>query len=195
MVLPFGARIILQVLFREAMEQALHFARQADERIPGPVYREIVAAGINDADFAPELRQRAQHLQFAGEELLVKHRERNVLLDAVHAAQAQPEVIDIAAEYAPDGAALCAARQCLHRRGRFSVVRRRRVARHHDAIRREIRSQAPGIFPISRRHFAGIFGRPTHRRCFPHLRAQFPGEVGIGLGMAGALGNTECFGS
>ena len=40
-----GARILFQILFGEAVEQALHFARQPDQRVPGAVHREIVAAG------------------------------------------------------------------------------------------------------------------------------------------------------
>ena len=38
----------------EAMEQALQFRGQADERVPGSIHREVVAAGVDHGDLAPE---------------------------------------------------------------------------------------------------------------------------------------------
>ena len=148
--LALRPRILLQILFGKAVEQALHLARQRDQGVPGTVHREIVAAGIDDAHLAPELRQGAEHFQLAGEELLVKHRKRHVLFDTVNPAQAHAEVVHVAAQHAPDGAPLRAARQRLHRSCRLAVVGGRRVARHHDAVRREIRGQGPAVLALPR---------------------------------------------
>ena len=181
MVLPSAPGKVLQVLFGEAVEQALHFARQRDQRVPGAVDREIVAAGIDDAHLAPELGHGAQHFQLAGEELLVEHRKRHVLLDGLHAPQAQAEIVHVAAQHAPDGAALRAAGQRLHRwRRSIAVVAGRGVARQHDAVGREVGGQAPGMLACSRRHQRRRLGRPADRRRLPHLGAECGREIAVG---------------
>ncbi len=81
----------------------------------------------------------ADHFQLAGEELLVEHGKRHVLLNGMDAAQAHSEIVDIAAQHAPDGAALRAAGKGLHGRGGFAVVGGGGVAGHHDAIGRKVR--------------------------------------------------------
>ena len=47
----------------------------------------------------------------------------------------------------------------------------------------------------SRRDLSGILGRPADRRGFPHLGAQFPGEVQVRLGVAGSRRQAECVGA
>ena len=69
------------------------------------------------------------------------------------------------------------------------------MARHHDAIRRKIGREAPGVLAGSRRDLSGIVGRPTYRRGFPHLGAQFLGEVQVRLGVAGGREKVESAGA
>ena len=100
-VLPSGPAKFLQIRFRKTVEQALHLARQTDQRVPCAVHREIVAARINHCDLAPELGHGAQHFQLAREKLLVHHRKLDVLLDRLRAADANAEIIDVAAQHSP----------------------------------------------------------------------------------------------
>ena len=60
--------------------------------------------------------------------------------------------------------------------------RGRRVARHHDAVRREIRGQGPAVLPFPGHDLAGILRRPADLRRLPHLGAQFFGEIAVGVG-------------
>src|SRR5260370_19614236 len=66
------AREVRQMFFGETLKQALQLAREANECIPSPVDREVVAAGVQKIYFAPELGQGTQHLHLAGEKLLVE---------------------------------------------------------------------------------------------------------------------------
>ena len=140
------------------MEQTLHLACQADQRVPGAVYREIVATRINHGDFPPILGHGAHHFQLAGEELLVQNGKRHVLFDGMDATQPQAKAIDIATEHAPNGAALRPSRQRLHGRDVLSIVAGRGVARHHDAIGRKIRGQRPGVLALAGITFPGASG-------------------------------------
>ena len=179
--LAFGAGILLQVLFGEAVEQALHLAGERDQGIPGAVDGKIVAAGINDADLAPELGHGTDHFEFAGEKLLVEHGKRHVLFDGMDAAQAESEIIHVAAQHAPDGAALGAARESLHGGGLLAIVAGRGVAGQHDAVGREIGSDAPGMLAFSGDHLAGILRRPADARGFAHFGAELAGEILVGI--------------
>ena len=137
----------------------------SDQGVPRAVHGEIVAAGVEDGDLAPELRHRAQHFQLAGEELLVEHGKLHVLLDGVHAAQAHAEIVHIAAQHAPDGAALRAARERLHGGGGLAVVAGGGVAGQHDAFEREIlASDSRCTCPDPANILAGVSGdQPTAR--------------------------------
>ena len=118
-----------------------------------------------------------------------------MLLNAVDAAEAQAEVIDVAPQHAPDGAALRAAGQGLHRRRRLAVVGGRRMARQHDAIRRKIGSQAPGVLSFSGGHLAGSFGRPSDARRLAQFGAQFLAKIDVGGGIRRAHARLEDFGA
>src|SRR5262249_44262239 len=152
---------IPQILLGEPMEKALHFARQSDQGIPRAVYREVVAAGIDDADLSPELRQGAQDFQLTGEELFVEHGEWNVFFDGMHAPEPQSKIIPVTAEDAPDRSSLRATSERLNRRGRFAVVGRSRMARQHDAVRRKIGCDRPRMLALARKHLARRFRRPA----------------------------------
>ena len=97
------------------------------------------------------------------------------------AAQAQSEIIHVAAQHAPDGAALRAARQSLHGGGLLAIVAGRGVAGQHDAVGREVGSDAPGVLALAGDHLAGILRRPADARRLAHLGAQFPGEILVGI--------------
>ena len=135
------------MLFGESLEQALQLAREPDQRVPSAVHGEIVAAGVQQIHFAPELGKRAQHFHFAGEELLVQHRKLHVLLDAMQPAHANAEAVHVAAQDAPHRPAFRARGQ--HQRGgaAAAVVGQGGVARQRHGIGR--RADRPGM--LSRR--------------------------------------------
>ena len=99
----------------------------------------------------------------------------------MHAAQAESEIIHVAAQHAPDGAALGAAPERLHGGGLLAVIAGRGVAGQHDAVGREVGSQAPGVFAFAGDHLAGILRRPADLRGLAHLGAQFAGEIQVGI--------------
>src|ERR1700682_991122 len=99
------------MLLAETLEQALQLAREGYQGVPGPVQCEVVAAGVDQVHLAPVLRERTEHLQLAGEELLVQNRKLDVLLNGLDAADADAEVVDVAAQHAPHGTPLSAAGQ------------------------------------------------------------------------------------
>ena len=111
------------------------------------------------------------------------------------AAQAEPEIIDIAAQHTPNGSALRAPRQGLHRRDVLAVIGRRGVACQHDAVESQIGGNVPGVFAGSRHDLPGIFGRPGYGLRFPQLGAQFLGEIGVRLRFSQIGRRMERFGA
>ena len=59
------------MFFGKSLEKPLQFARESDQCVPGAIYREIVAAGVEQVHFTPEFGKRAEHLHLSGEKLLV----------------------------------------------------------------------------------------------------------------------------
>ena len=158
------------------MEQALHFARQTDQRVPCAVHREIVAARINHRDFAPELGHGAQHFELAREKLLVHHGKLDVFLDGLRAADADAEIVDVAAQDSPgiQPRSSRSERQC---RCRFAaVVAGRGVARKRKRLGRRSR-QAPDVLPFPDLNPSGSFRRPPGRFRVPQLHAELIGEI------------------
>ncbi len=68
------------------------------------------------------------------------------------------------------------------------------MARHHNAIGRQIRGQAPGVFALAGHYFTGMLGRPADARRFAHFGAQILSEVGIGVGARSAGEGLEYIG-
>ena len=171
MVLPSGPAKSFRFCFGEAAEQPLQLARQADQRIPGAIDREIVAARIDHGDFAPELGHGAQHFQLAREELLVHHRELDVFLDALRAADANAEIIDVAAQHAP-GRETGGAR-CEHGGGGglAAIVAGRGMAGEGQRVRSES-VNVPGMFSFADQNAAGRFRRPADRLGIAQRKAE-----------------------
>src|SRR5580704_10688992 len=111
--LRFGPRQIFEILLREARKYALQLARESRQRIPRSVRGEVRRAGIQHGHALEVFALRAQQLCFAREELLVEHREMDVLFDALQAAHARPVVVDLAAQNAPELLSVRAAREFL----------------------------------------------------------------------------------
>ena len=97
----------------------------------------------------------------------------------MHAAEAESEIVHVAAQHAPDGAALGAAPQGLHGRGLLAVVAGGGVARQHNAVGREIGGEAPGVLAFAGDHLAGILRRPADLGRLAHLGAQLAGEIQV----------------
>src|ERR1039458_3066299 len=95
--------------------------------------------------------------------------------------RARPAGSIFPAQHAPDGAALCAARQRLDGGRGLSVVGRRGVPRHHDAFGREVGTQRPGVLAFLRRDLTRRLGRPEDAGRAPYFSAEFLGEIGVGF--------------
>ena len=101
MVLPSGPAKSLRFASEKRWNSRSISARQADQRVPRAIHREIVAARINHRHFSPEFGHGAQHFQLAREKLLVHHRKLDVFFNGLRAADADAEIIDVAAQHAP----------------------------------------------------------------------------------------------
>ena len=86
---------------------------------------------------------RAEQFDFAREELLVEHREMDVLFDALQAAHAGAEVVDFAAQDAPEFLAAGAAREFLSGGEGFAVARG--VAGDGDVCRSRLPTSPSGM--------------------------------------------------
>ncbi len=98
----FRSGQVFQIFFGENGEDALQFAREAGERIPRSAHREIGAHRMEHGDALEVIALGAEQLDFAGQKLLVKHRELHVLFHALDAAHAGAKVVDFAAQHAPE---------------------------------------------------------------------------------------------
>ena len=76
----------------------------------------------------------------------------------VDAAQTHAETIDVAAQHAPQRAALRATGESRHGGGRPAVVAGRGVAGQHDAVERQIGSDVPGMLARTAITLPGVSG-------------------------------------
>ena len=101
MVLPSAPGKSFRCSSVKRWNKPLQLARECDQRVPGAIHREIVAAGVQQVHLAPEFGQRAQHFHLAREELLVQHRKLDVLFDALQPPHADAEAVHIAPQHSP----------------------------------------------------------------------------------------------
>src|SRR5215471_14741111 len=118
------------------MEQTLDLGGEREECVPGSENRKVVAPGVDDGHFTPELRHGAEDFQLACEELLEHDGELDVFFDVLRPAEADVEVVDVTAQDSPSRKAGSAGGKHFTGCGLVQVVLRGGVAGERNGIAR-----------------------------------------------------------